>query len=886
MPSPADWSRVSALLDAVLDLRPDERTTYLDAACDDDAVRAEVEALLDAEARAPDFLEATATDLAPPLLPASPDAAPSPAAGQHIGPYRLIEEIGRGGMSVVYRAERTDGSSPRTGALKLLPRYFETTSRIARFRTEQHILASIDHPHIARLLDGGVTDEGRPYLVMEHVMGRPITDYCAHHHAPIATRLDLLRTVCEAVQHAHRQLVVHRDLKPSNILVTPAGDVKLLDFGIAKLLDDDASPLTMPVTRTGERLMTPEYAAPEQIRGEPSTTAVDVYQLGVLAYELFTGRRPFQTAASNRTAIGPAILHDTPARPSAAVPVSDAPTRRALQGDLDTIVMKALRKEPARRYASAQDLADDLHRHRTGQPVEARPATLGYRMRKFLQRNRARAATVVAFLLLAVGHSIFYTTQLRHERDRAQSEAQKAEQATAFLVNLFRANSPTEALGDTVTARELLVRGRERIEALDEQPIVQSELLEVIGQVHRHLGQYDLARPLLERAVALRAAHHGPAHLETASSLDHLGILLCDEGQYAAADSTLRRALRIRTVQLGPNHPLVAQTQYHLAYALRRQGNYAAAEALYRQSLAIRRQHFGNDHLLTAASMSSLATVLHNQGRYADAERLFRAVLDLRRRRLGPAHPDLAMSLNSLAALLMNLGRFEEAEPLLREALAMRRRLFGRTHPKVALTMNNLALALRDQDRFEEAESLFHHALRLRQQRLGPDHIGVAITRYSLAGLMLQTERPDSALALYERALPRFRAALSDDHSFVALTRMGMGSAHRAQGRMAEAAALLHAGFDQIQRIHPDTSLERALADRQLGAMYLARGEHTRADSLLTAALRSLEALEQGPSPRQQRVRRLLDALPTRDGARSPPAPSPAALSGRTDGGS
>lgn len=860
MPQPADWARVSALLDTVFDLPSDERAAYLDDACDDEAVRAEVEALLAAEAEAPAFLESTAVRVAQQLVDDAPAAGVSRTDEQHIGPYRLVEEIGRGGMSVVYRAERTDGSVPRTGALKLLPRYFETEDRIARFRAEQHILAAVDHPNIARLIDGGLTEDGRPYLVMEYVTGQPITAYCDERECTLDQRLRLLRTVCEAVQHAHRQLVVHRDLKPSNILVTPDGTIKLLDFGIAKLLGDNASPLTMPVTRTGERLMTPEYAAPEQIRGGSPTTAIDVYQLGVLAYELLTGRRPFQTTTWNRSSLGAAILHDEPQPPSTVATV-DGVSRHALQGDLDTIIMKALRKEPERRYASAQDLADDLRRHDAGQPVAARPATWNYRTRKFLQRNRGRVATAAAFLLVLVGFSLFYATQLRHERDRAQSEAQKAEQATAFLVNLFRANSPSEALGDTITAQELLARGRERVEALEGQPVVQSELLEVMGQVYRHLGRYDLARPLLERAVALRNRHYGPNHLETASSLDHLGILLCDEGHYDAADSTLRRALRIRTDRIGPDHPLVAHTQYHLAYALRRQGNYAEAETLYREGLAIRRQHFGNDHPLTVASMSSLGTVLHNRGQYVAAERLFRDVLDFRRRRLGPLHPDLAMSQNNLAALLMNVGRFGEAEPLLRDALAMRRQLFGPSHPKVALTMNNLALVLRDQGRFDEAEALLQRVLALRLERLGPDHVGVAITRYSLAGLMLQTGRPDDALALYEQALPRFLAALSEDHSFVALTRMGMGSAHLALGRAREAASLLHDGFDQIQRIHPDTSLERAVADRQLGAMYLAQGQRARADSLLTAALHSLEALEQTSTLRQARVRALLDTL-------------------------
>ncbi|MEM9667262.1 MAG: serine/threonine-protein kinase, partial [Bacteroidota bacterium] len=498
MASPADaarWQAVSRLLDAVLDLAPADRATYLDQACaHDPSLRAEIEALLHLEDD--DRLEDNAAVFAAPLLsglaatdslgaPRSEvDPGSAPRIVAQIGPYRLVRQLGRGGMGAVYLAERADGVFEKQVALKVIRQGLDTQDVLNRFAYERQILATLDHPHIARLYDGGLTPDGRPYFVMEYVDGLPLLTYCDQHRLRTEQRLALFRTVCRAVQYAHQNLVVHRDLKPSNILVTTDGQVKLLDFGIAKLLAEEAEEME-PLTMTGQRLMTPAYAAPEQVQGGPITTATDVYQLGVLLYELLTGQRPYEIKKRVRQEIERAVLHATPERPSTLVrklgtdsteTASTITTARAtsidglerkLRGDLDTIVLMALKKDPGRRYASAEQLAEDLRRHGQGLPVVAHRDSAGYRVRKWVQRNRAAAAvTVIIGLLLlstATLGTVFAVTTARQaaaierEATRAEQAAAQAEGVNTFLQDILGSANPAEA-GYDVTVLQALRR--------------------------------------------------------------------------------------------------------------------------------------------------------------------------------------------------------------------------------------------------------------------------------------------------------------------------------------------------------------------------------------------------------------------------------------------
>jgi serine/threonine-protein kinase len=866
------WQQVKVVLDEVLQCSPEEQPARLDALCGADAaLRAEVEALLEAEADAPAFLDEGAGALGLHLFEGGAvQGAIGPA--DRVGPYRLFEKIGVGGMGVVYRAERADGHFEQEVAVKVMPRYFETAEREARFRAERQILASLSHPNIARLLDGGVTGAGHPYLVMECVEGQPITAYCAERALPLRERLRLLQTVGRAVHHAHKNLVVHRDLKPSNILVTEAGTVKLLDFGIAKLLNPETAPAPPPTTRAGRFLMTPAYAAPEQVRGEDVTTDTDVYQLGVLAYELLTETRPYRVDSRRLSEIERAVLETRPTRPSRAVsqagsnheakvPHSRAEWSRRLRGDLDDVVMTALRKEPERRYASAKALVDDLDRVLTNRPIRARPATLAYRVRKVIQRNRGVVLTSFVGVLLLAGITVVYTLQIQGERDRARAEAQKSEEVTSFLMDLFEASAPTEALGDTITARTLLNRGLERANALQDQPEIQAQMFDVVGQIHGRLGRYEESEAVLRRAVQVRTRVHGRRAPETVESREHLGVFLGDGGHYEAAERILRDVLDLRETVLRDDALSIADTKRRLAYVLRRQGEYKDAQHLLEQALAAVESRVGGQDEQTISIKSTLGVVLQNRGRYDAAESLYREVLEARRRQYEPPHPKLAMSTNSLASLLMNVGLLDEAEFLFQEALSMREDLFGPDHPKVALTLNNLGLVHRAQGDYEEAEAFFRRALSIRRTRLGDEHLSVAISLFSLADLLHRTDRPRPALSAYRTAHDLFREHLGSDHSFTARTRMGIGSVYHKLGRRERAATALHDGFERVRRIHADSSLEYALAAGRLGRFYLENGNASRAEPLLKRGLAGLKGIEKTTTPRQRVLERALARL-------------------------
>lgn len=872
--TPDRWKEVKDILDEVLQCPPEKQSARLEARCGDDAsLRAEVESLLEAEASVPAFLDEGAGALGFPFLEDAAGASLGPA--EQVGPYRLVEEIGSGGMGIVYRAERVDGHFERVVALKVLPRYFETTERVARFRAERQILASFSHPNIARLLDGGVTAAGHPYLVMEYVEGVPITEYCTERDVPLRTRIRLLKTVGQAVHHAHSNLVVHRDLKPSNILVTETGTVKLLDFGIAKLLNPDIVPSPPPTTGAGQFLMTPEYAAPEQVCGEDVTTTTDVYQLGVLAYELLTGTRPFPVDTRRLYEIERAVLNTRPKRPSEAVvqAASSEADRRLprpvpqcsqyLQGDLDDVVMKALRKEPSRRYASVEALADDLNRVLTNRPIRAKPTTVGYRFQKLVQRNRSIVMASLAGVLLLSILSLLYTLQIQTERDRARAEAQKSEEVTSFLMDLFEANAPSEARGDTITAGTLLNRGLERADALDDQPEVQAQMFDVVGQIYGRLGDYEHSESALRRAVRIRTRVLGPTARETVESREHLGIYLGEAGQYEAAERTLRDVLDTRESILQDDAFTLVETKHPLAYSLRRQGKYKEARALLEQSLSVVESRAGERSERAISIKSSLGVVLQNLGHYHESAVLYRAALAERRRQIEPPHPKLATSLNNLASLLMNVGELEEAQSLFREALTMREALFGPEHPKVALTLNNLALVHRQQENYEAAEPLFREALSIRREQLGNEHLSIAISLYSLAGLLRRTDRPRSALEAYQKALALFRKHLGPEHSFVARARMGVGSAHHDLGHTEQAAEALHEGFDRVRQIHADSSLEYALEASRLGRFHLEEGNSSRAERLLQTGLSTLQAFEKSTTPRRRKMERHLERLVT-----------------------
>jgi serine/threonine-protein kinase len=833
----ARWTQIQTLFDAALERPPDEREAFLQTACADAPdLLAEVQSLLAADADAHPLLDSLALD----ALALPPDLLPDgilPAEGEHVGPYRIVQPLGRGGMGAVFLAKRADGQFEQQVALKLIRSGAASTRIVRRFQSERQILARFNHPHIARLFDGGLTDDGRPYFAMEYVDGEPLDRYCDARDASVDERIRLLRTVCDAVQYAHRRLVVHRDLKPSNILVTDDGTVKLLDFGIAKMLTGEDDALTDPaLTQTGHAVMTPAYAAPEQLRRAPVTTATDVYALGVVLYELLAGGRPYDLSGCSPAEIERVVCEQAPDPPSTVAPPA---RRRGLRGDLDTIVMKALRTEPERRYASADQLADDLRRHLDGRPVAAQPDTLRYRATKFVQRHRqgvAAAAAVVVLIAALVG---FYTARLAQERDRARIEAATATQVADFLRDVFKSSDPA-ARGDTVSVRTVLARGGRRIDTeLAGQPAVQARLLDVIGEVYLNLGRFDAAQPLLERALALRRETLGERHADVGHSLDHLALLHEKRGAYDEAERLNREALALRRALHGPDHPAVAESLNRLAGLLMHQGRYKAAEPLYRESLSIRRQLLGDDHEEGAITRSDLALLLNRRGQFEEAEAYVRRALAVHRRNYdGKPHPNLAATLSVLGNILENRERYADAEAAYREALATSRALHGEApHPSIAAGLDNLASLLRKQGRHAAAEPLLREAHALDRRLHGDAHPNVASSLHSLALLLDDLERPAEAADHFEETLRILRATVGDEHPYVAVALNNFGMLHVRQANYAVAEPLLRRSLRLRRSLYDDSHPSVATGLHNLGLVLHRQGDHQAAQPLLRDAL-------------------------------------------------
>jgi serine/threonine-protein kinase len=838
----SDRQVVQDVFEAALKVDPDVRAAFLETACAGrDALRAEVQSLLDAhEADGP--VDRALNELAPFHRPIEDTAI----QGRRIGPYELMEELGHGGMGRVFLARRADGQFDRQVALKLLGTSIPSPETQNRFLAERQILAQLNHPNIARLLDGGVSAAGQPYFVMEVVHGRPIDQYCATHRCSFRERLRLVLDVCDAVQYAHQQLVVHRDLKPANVLVSDDGTVKLLDFGIAKLLDPGALPSSdVPRTRTGRRLMTPAYASPEQVRGEAITTASDVYQLGVLLYEVLTGRRPYRVEGRSPSEVERVICEETPPRPStAATRTADTkddpeipPCRpSALRGDLDVIVMTALRKEPERRYDAVEQLAEDLRRALVGRPVSAHPNSWTYRSRKFLDRHRwgVGVAALVAVLLIGYAATITWQSQRTQAAlNRAQEEAQKSEQVTAFLVDLFRANDPQESAGGSLTARTLLKRGVKRAERLDDQPEIQAELFDVVGQVYGRLGRYDDAQTFLERSVTTRRRLNEEPSPDVAATRVRIASMLRKSGDYEAAETRFRDALQEQKQLLGSEHPDVAVTQSLLAGTLRTHGELDEAERRLREALAIQRRHPEADTLDRARTLNILGLVLRDRSEPTEAETALRDALDLRRRHLGKHDPRVARSLNNLAMLLRQQGNPEAAVPVYREALAVKRALYDNPHPSTAATLSGLGLALQDQGDVEAAEPLLRKALEMRRATLGPNHPRTAGSLNNLGNLLEDQGRLKEAASHLREARTRLQSTLGKTHPFVAYPSTGLGRIYMKQGRPADAEPFLREVVSIREDALPPHHPERVRGELMLGSCLTDLGRYEDAESLL-----------------------------------------------------
>jgi len=827
---PERWSVVQRVLVEALALEAGEREAFLTRACATDAkLRAEVESLIAADAGS-DFLDEPVVTLRALEERSGTGEVPT----RTIGPYQVVRPLGEGGMGEVFLGrQRTDAFS-RTVAIKVVKRGMDTGEVLRRFALERRILAQLVHPNIAQLHDAGVTEDGRPYFVMELVDGEPIDRYVRRKKLSIADTLRLFQSVCAAVHHAHRHLIVHRDIKPSNVLVTADGVPKLLDFGIAKILSDTDE--AQALTRTHGHVLTPDYASPEQRRGEPVTTAADVYALGTLLFELLVGARPFRDATGNSGDRPPRTDDRQPSRPSSAVGrVEGGAARRGrdLRGDLDTIVLCALREEPDRRYGSAEALAEDIERFLRGHPVLARPDSTAYRAVKFVRRNVWTVSTAAAVAIGLVAVTATATVQSR----RLERERDKAREVESFLLETFGTSAPGGATGDSVTVRQLLDGQATLVHrAYESDPELRAEMLAVLADAYDRLGLYDDAERLAREALASRRTLFGEGTPEVAASLNLLGWIRHEQGD-SDEGARLLEASVATWRGLGRSHREdLARALNDLGSVYDQVGRRDEAEALLTEALTIRRAVGGPLDRGVAVTSSNLAVLRYRRGDYIAADSLGQDALDALRATLGPDHQRTVLAQGNLATFRMAAGNLDGAAELQADLLARQTRTQGRDHPRTVAMMVAYGNLLRQQGRPERAESLLVEALDIQQKSLGPDHRDLSNTLRILGTVLSQEGRFDEALPMLERSVDIARRSYGEHHRLVAEARLAMAVAYEHDDDMPSAVQEYRAAANvfasSLGADHPRTIDARI----RLGAALLAAGRPAEAHDALTTA--------------------------------------------------
>ncbi len=814
------WERMQALFHAVADLAPNEQRRVLEQeAGDDPSLIAEVTALLREDAGRSTVIDRGLADAALQLL----DRSTAPLPSERFGPYRVTGLLGEGGMGVVYRAERDDLGS--VAAVKVLRDATLSPARRDRFAQEQRTLASLNHPAIAQLHDADVLPNGTPWFAMEYVEGVPITDHCARNRCGLAERLRLFRSVCEAVQHAHRHLIIHRDLKPSNILVREDGSVKLLDFGIAKPLET----LDAAATRTGLRLMTPAYAAPEQFRGEQVGIHTDVYALGVVLYELLAGRVPFDLAERTPAAAEAIVTQEEPAKPSAVSATSTPPLAgRAQWADLDVLALTAMHKDPQRRYATVDALIRDVDHFLSGEPLEACPDTFVYRLDKFVRRHRRGVASAAAAAILIIVLSAFYAVGITRARDTAVAEATRTQRIQRFLVSLFQGGDEAAGPADSLRVVTLIDRGVQEARSLTAEPAVRAELLETLGGVSTQLGQLERADTLLRQALDDRRKLLGPDHADVAHSLLALGELRNAQAQFDTAERLIRDAMQMSKRHLAADHPQIAEVTDALGAVLENRGSYADAITVYEEAVRLRSAKRDTTPEL-AASMTGLVNNYFYLGNYAAADSLGKIVLGLSRRLYGEHHPHVADDLINVGAIQYELGKYAEAEKLDREALAIKKAWYGPNHWATAAALTMVGRAMRPQNKMHEADSVLREALAIKERTFGPVHPSVASTLNDVALIALVREHYAEAESSYVRVLDIYRKVYNGKHYYIGIGLANLASVHMAKGDNVRAERGFRDALAMYAQTLPATHLNVGIATIKLGRSLLRQHRYAEA---------------------------------------------------------
>jgi tetratricopeptide (TPR) repeat protein len=836
------------LFEEAMALPSEKQAAFIAENCPDPEVRSELESLIAC---------ATVSPLSG-VISAIGEVASSVASaellGQNVGPYRLTGRIGQGGMGTVFRAVRADNQFQRTVAIKVLRFAHGDGTTLERFRYERQILAGLEHPHIARLLDGGEWNTpgiggSQPYIVLEFVEGVPLTTYCREKKLGISQRLILFRQVCDALSYAHQRLVVHRDIKPANILVTADGTPKLLDFGVAKLLDPEISASANPPTSTALVAMTPDYASPEQVRGEPVSTASDVYSLGAVLYELLTSRKPHQILSNDYLEITRQVCEAEVRAPSLVA-------GRSLRGDLDVLVLKALQKDPSRRYISVEQFSEDIRRYLEGLPIVARPDTLMYRSAKFMRRHQFGVAAVAALFLVLVGGVAASTweamqahqaqqaavrerdralsaeraataaeTKAVQQRSRTMAEKQRADMETARAVAvsdflqkdlLEQAGASAQAANDNnpdpdLKVRTALDRAAARLPGrFATQPAVEAAIRYTIGTTYMDLGLFPEARRQLEYALLLRREVLGPEHPDTLRTMHQSAFLYMLQGKYPRAVQLFEKALRIQRRVLGEENPDTLNTMRELGSAYESQGMYPRAELLYIGALRLQRRVLGDQHPDVLNTMNNLATLYRTERKYTDAEALFGKILRIQRRVLGEEHPDTLTVINNLSTVYGYEGRYAQAEVLARQVVAIRNRVQGEEHPLTLSEMYNLAVLYRDEGKYPQADALLGKTLEIQRRVLGEEHPDTLDTKEALAVLYRIQSRHAQAEEMLNDVFGIRRRTEGEEAPDTLFTMENLGILYHNQGKYQEAESLFTKVLEIRRRVagaqHPTTT--------------------------------------------------------------------------------
>jgi eukaryotic-like serine/threonine-protein kinase len=776
------WEKIGIIFDEALNLSEPERSEFIKSACGDDIeMQNEVKSLIEADSKVPPVLKAQAGD-------AVNIRSQIIYEGKIIGNYKVIKQIAEGGMGSVFLAERADGQFEQKVALKIIKPGMNSNEIIKRFLSERQILARLQHPNIAKLLDGGLTEDNLPYFTMEYVEGEPISEYCDKNNLSVEERLKIFITVCSAIQYAHHNLVIHRDIKPSNIMIKKDGTVKLLDFGIAKVLSEDTLNEDVNLTQTGLHVMTPEYASPEQIKGKHVTTSTDIYSLGIVLYELLTGEKVHNIKNYSPLEMEKAICLTQPQKPSSLIKQVQTKDKskadeisikrntlpeklkKKLAGDLDNICLTALRKEPETRYSSVELFRQDIENFLEERPVTARQSTINYRMKKFVLRHKVAVVFGLLIFLIVTSLTTFYTIQLKHERDAAQAEAVKANEVSGFLKNIFKVSDPYNARGDTITARELLDKGAEKINrSLSNQPEVKAELLDLIGQVYLNMGIYNKADSLIKIGLTIREKYDKKG-TDIEKSLNSLSNVYLFKGEYAKAAALLNRVVLLHKSLSQEDDTTYTTTLSNLAWSFYATGKYLKSDSIYIVLINILTKKYGMKNELMLSMMNNLALNYHEEGKYKESDSLFQIALNQEKIVYGnKPHPELSTTLYNYAELLRDKGNFPKAEEMFKSALAMDLKLHGPVNPDVAYSTQGLASFYLAEGHYSEANKLFRRTLEIREKLLGKNHPDVAYAIYNVGLVYFDEQKYDSSKTYFEKSLIMHKKLNGPEHKSVGI---------------------------------------------------------------------------------------------------------------------